>query len=78
MAYFPNGTAGEVLDRQCQDCPLNPHGDDPCEVSTVHLLFNYDQVGVGHEKLRDALRFLVSDNGTCQVRRRARDAFGLE
>jgi hypothetical protein len=67
MAYFPNGTAGEILDNQCCDCL---HEDEWlwCPVYAVQFLFNYDQVGKGQEKLRQAINMLVSEDGICKVR----------
>lgn len=70
MAYFPNATSGEVLDRQCADCPL---GNGPCPVMGVQMLFNYDQCDDGQEKLRSAMSILVADDGTCQVRKQILD-----
>ena len=66
MVYFPNGSSGEVLDIQCADCPL---GDGPCPVMGIQMLYNYDQVDDGQEKLREAMSILVTDDGTCQVRK---------
>ncbi len=66
MAYFPNGSSGEVLDRQCADCPL---GDGPCPVMLVQQVYNYDQLDEGQEKLREAMTILVDDEGTCHVRK---------
>lgn len=66
MAYFPNSSAGEVLDSQCAQCPL---GDGPCPVASVQLLYNYDQLEDGQEKLQSALTTLVDEAGICQVRR---------
>lgn len=66
MAYFPNGSSGEVLDAQCADCPL---GDGPCPVMGIQMLYNYDQLADGQEKLRHAMRLLVNDEGVCEVRK---------
>ena len=82
MAYFPNGTSGDVLDRQCADCPLgfgwnNPNqaklfDDDrqpkPCPVAFVQLTYNYDQLNKGNEQLREAISKIVCDSGECKVR----------
>lgn len=67
MAYFPNGSAGEVLDNQCCDC-LHENEWTWCPVYAVQNLFNYDQVDKGQERLRKALSMLISDNGKCNVR----------
>jgi hypothetical protein len=66
MAYFPNGSSGEVLDEQCFRCPL---GEKPCPVLCVQMRYNYDQLDAGQEKLRTALSVLVDDSGICQVRK---------
>lgn len=67
MAYFPNGTSGEVLDNQCCDCI---HEDEWswCPVYAVQSLFNYDQVEKGQEKLKQAINMLVGEDGKCHVR----------
>ncbi len=83
MAYFPNGTAGMHLDRQCADCPLGAGWSDPdqielldepkemrpCPVAFIHLEYNYDQLDKGNEQLMEAMTILVDDVGDCQVRK---------
>ena len=64
MAYFPNGSSGEVLEIQCGRCPL---GDGPCPVVGIQMLYNYDQLDDGQEKLKYAMSMLVDDQGICQV-----------
>lgn len=71
MAYFPNGAAGEVLDRQCEECPL---GEGACPVLGVQLLYNYDQLEDGQEKLREAMSMLVNDEGVCEVRKQIQES----
>lgn len=66
MAYFPNGSSGEIFDRQCADCPL---GEGPCPTAAIQMLYNYDQVSDGQEKLREAMTILVDDKGICQTRK---------
>jgi hypothetical protein len=80
MAYFPNGTAGEILDAQCADCPLGYGWNDPnqkrlfdvdevarpCPVAAVQLIYNYDQIG--NDNLRKAMSILIDNSGKCQVR----------
>ena len=63
MAYFPNASSADVLERQCEECPVG----DQCPIAAVHFLFNYDQLD--QEKLREAMRILVDDEGTCQLRK---------
>lgn len=65
MAYFPNGSSGEILDNQCASCSL---GQSPCPVLLVQLTYNYDQVDKGQEKLREAMEILVDKRGVCQVK----------
>lgn len=67
MAYFPNGSSGEILDNQCCDCV---HEDEWswCPVYAVQQLFNYDQLGKGQEKLRQAITMLIDEKGICNVR----------
>ncbi len=67
MAYFPNGDAGEYLESQCAICPLGKEGV-ACPVKLVQLMYNYDQLKAGQDKLREALTMLVNKKGDCQVR----------
>jgi hypothetical protein len=81
VAYFPNGSSGEIFEAQCADCPLgagwnNPNQkrlfDDekpmkPCPTAFVQLSHNYDQVS--NPKLREAMTILVDDKGICQTRK---------
>lgn len=82
MAYFPNSSAGEILDSQCNDCPLGWGWNNdkqttlfpkdvakPCPVAWVQQYYNYDQCDAGQEKLRECLSSLVNDDGECQVRK---------
>ena len=66
MAYFSNGCEGEVLEVQCADCPL---GGGPCPVKLIQLLYNYEQLDDGQEKLKDSMSMLVDNEGVCQVRK---------
>ena len=57
MAYFSNGTEGEILDEQCMDCPLGAGWNNlnqaklfdleptmrPCPVASVQFSYNYKQ-----------------------------------
>lgn len=38
MAYFSNGSEGEVFDAECAECPL---GEKPCPIAGVHMIYNY-------------------------------------
>lgn len=64
MAYFPNGSSGEVLDMQCCDCL--PY--DPCPVAWVQLEYNYEQCKEGQEKMRALLNCLVDEKGKCKMK----------
>ena len=68
MAYFPNGSSGEILDRQCEKCPLGRgESGECCPVELVQLHYNYDQCDDGQEKLREAMNILIDNRGICQV-----------
>ena len=81
MAYFSNGSEGEVLDEQCADCPLGygwkyprqgqlfvPQEEPrPCPTALVQIDHNYDQVK--NEKLREAMDKLIATNGECLTRK---------
>lgn len=49
MAYFPNGTAGEMFrERNCFLCVHGAgerleDGAEPCPIMTLHLLWNYER-----------------------------------
>lgn len=66
MAYFPNGTAGEVLDNQCGECKLSDEA--PCPVLFVQMTFNYSQLDDGNKPLREAMDYLVNEDGRCQMK----------
>jgi hypothetical protein len=81
MAYFSNGSEGEVLDDQCADCPLGYGWNDPaqkhlfdpetiplpCPTAFVQMIHNYDQVG--NVKLTSAMNILINERGECQTRK---------
>ena len=85
MAYFPNASAGEVLDAQCADCPLGFGWNDknqqqlfdrepeprPCPVAFAQLTYNYEQFDKQGKrtKVADVLDLLVSESGECMVRK---------
>lgn len=66
MAYFANSTHGDVLDAQCDMCPLG-ESLPLCPVKSVQLRFNYVQLDDGQEKLKEAMSLLVSELGQCMV-----------
>jgi hypothetical protein len=77
MAYFSNGTEGIVLDNQCAVCPVGTHPDLPCPVLLVQLAYNYEQLGKGQDKLREAITYLVDEQGTCLMKKALEKAHGL-
>ena len=62
MAYFPNGTAGEVFQDQCSQCR---YGDGPCPIYWVQYHFNYD--ACNNKIAREILDYLVHNDGTCTM-----------
>ena len=62
MAYFANGTEGEILDRQCADC-IHEDLSALCPVYHIMMTYNYDQLDKGQEKLRACLNILIQDEG---------------
>lgn len=59
MAYFPNGTAGELFrSRWCDNCVHDAVYDKPCAVWGAHLLYCYG----AKEKERAILDMLIVDN----------------
>ena len=71
MAYFPNGTSGDVLYNQCDECICGMDATDlvACPVLTVQEEYNYDQVDKGQEYLREAMDLLVNGKGICQMKK---------
>jgi len=66
MAYFPNGTSGEVLDKQCGECILPD--DAPCPILWVQMTYNYSQLDDGNELLKEAMNCLVDEEGACKMK----------
>ena len=62
MAYFPNGSAGEVFDEQCCKCK---YGEAPCPIAYVQFTYNYR--ACNNEIARNILDDLISDNGDCSM-----------
>ena len=67
MAYFPNGSAGDHLDSQCDQC-LHQEPEIGCPIAFVQTNFNYEQLSDGQEKLREAITMLVDDKGNCRMK----------
>jgi len=68
MAYFSNSSEGAVLDKQCEECPLEDYSDKPCPVIIIQQLYNYDQLYKGNEQLKEAMNYLVNEKGICQIK----------
>lgn len=62
MAYFPNGTSGEVFDQQCCKCK---YGQSPCPIAWVQTENNYE--ACNNPIARKILDYLVHDDGTCAM-----------
>lgn len=65
MGYFANSTEGDVLDQQCESCPL---GRGCCPIRSVQILFNYDQHRTGNDDIRIALNMLIDEDNRCKLR----------
>ena len=65
MAYFPNGTAGLMLDEQCSGCIL---GEVACPIWYVQQHFNYaDENVTKGSKLQECLNLLISEDYECAL-----------
>ena len=68
MAYFPNGTAGEILDEQCHNCLHGTSDGILCPVAHVQVEYNYDQLEPWNKPLRAAMNLLINEQGICQMK----------
>lgn len=62
MAYFSNGTEGEIFVEQCSKCK---YGELPCPIAWVQLEYNYE--ACNNPVARKILDFLVNQDGTCAM-----------
>lgn len=62
MAYFPNGTAGEVFQDQCARCR---YGEKACPIWFVQYEYNY--AACNNEVATKILDQLVKNDGTCAM-----------
>lgn len=62
MAYFSNGTSGEVLEAQCDKCKLK---EGPCPIYFVQVAYNYD--ALNNKVATNILDGLIKNNGTCAM-----------
>ena len=65
MAYFPNGTAGMILDSQCGEC-IHEDPDAGCPIAMVQMEYNYEQIG--NDNLEKCMNALVSEEGVCLMK----------
>ena len=72
MAYFSNGSEGEVFDNQCAKCKYGMH---PCPVAAMQLLWNYDQVG--NKLAEQIMDNFVKKDGTCTMFEMAKADFEI-
>ena len=61
MAYFSNGTEGEVFDNECAECIL---GEKPCPIAGVQMEYNYD--ACNNKTARAILNSLVKQDKSGQ------------
>lgn len=73
MAYFSNGTEGEVFDEQCAKCK---YGERECPIALVQISYNYD--AVDNETATSILNMLVKDNGACMMYKMAENDFFVQ
>ena len=73
MAYFSNGSEGEVFDLQCCRCK---YGESPCPVAWVQGIYNYK--AVGNKIATGILNELVKNDGTCTVFEMAKKDFFID
>ena len=68
MAYFSNGTEGDVLTEQCHNCLHGLDDEIMCPVTHVQLEYNYKQLDDGNQDLRAAMNLLIDERGNCLMR----------
>jgi len=69
MAYFSNGTDGEVFDNECQGCKYgySEDGNVNCPIQYVQLVYNYD--ACNNKIATKILNDLVKNDGTCEMKK---------
>lgn len=73
MAYFSNGTDGEVFDDQCAKCK---YGEKPCPIAAVQLSYNYE--ACNNKVARKILDSLVTDRGVCTMWKAFKSDFAID
>lgn len=75
MAYFSNGSEGEILDRQCAECPVGRDPQAQCPVLLAQSVWNYDQIKNGQRtEVSRVLDLLVNQEGICLMRKAMMEA----
>lgn len=70
MAYFSNGSEGMVFDEECSTCK---YAQKACPIAFVQVWYNYD--AVNNETATKILDDLVSNDGTCAMKKEFKDDF---
>ena len=73
MAYFSNGSEGDVLDVQCSKCK---YGQLPCPIFWVQLTYNYE--ACNNKTAREILDYLINNDGTCAMWKEFRKDFEID
>ncbi len=73
MAYFANGSEGEVFDVQCTKCK---YGEMPCPIAAVQGAYNYD--ACNNKTAREILDSLVKNDGTCEMYKMCENDFFVD
>jgi len=73
MAYFANGSSGEVFDEQCSRCRF---GKVACPIYLVQVEYNYQ--ACNNKVARAILDQLVRQDGTCEMFQLDPDFFAAE
>jgi len=72
MAYFSNGTEGEVFYEQCMRCR---YGEEPCPIALVQMEYNYE--ACNNPTARKILDSLVLQDGTCTMFEEFKEDFSV-
>lgn len=70
MAYFANGTEGEIFDVECSSCIF---GDKPCPIALIQNQYNYE--ACNNKVAREILDHLVKNDGTCAMKKAFPEVF---
>ena len=73
MAYFSNGSEGEVFDEQCSKCK---YGQKPCPIALVQYTYNND--ACNNETATGILDMLIKNDGTCTMWKEFKDDFAID